>query len=231
MFAIKFIDNIILKDGYLFAEGRMGYPTKVFMRQGCLDKACGIYSLLMLLILHKKINREDLTKETCSRDPPDVKSLKKILLRPLKGIKTNGTTMNELRDMLLKIYDFLIPVNTYVIRNSNNREAEAKTLHSIIKGQLDKGLPVLLGYSTPGHHGHAVVGIGYSICEDVLRLYCLDPGALLPWASVWNNIIDVDLNNDNKEWPDYNYRSEEKINIDEVLLIEDYERMDTALPF
>ena len=72
MFKIKFIDNLVFKDDKLCAEGRMGHPTAVFLRQGQLDGACGVYSLLMLLIFHKRINREDLTTETCRDDPPYV---------------------------------------------------------------------------------------------------------------------------------------------------------------
>ena len=35
----------------------------------------------------------------------------------------------------------------------------------------------------------------------------------------------------NEEWPDYNYKSESKINIDGILLIEENEVKDSSLPF
>lgn len=220
MFKIKFIDNLVFKDDKLCAEGRMGRPTAVFLRQGQLDGACGVYSLLMLLILHKRINREDLTTEICRDDPPYVMRLKKELLNPLQGIRSDGTTISYLRDMLLKVFEDHIPVS---IMGAYNKEkgTDAKNLHSKIKNHLEAGFPVLIGYSKPNASGHAVVCIGYTIFGDILRLYCLDPSFPIPWSSFWNNIIDVNMNNENEDWPDYNHRVESKVNVNEILVIED----------
>jgi hypothetical protein len=220
MFKIKFINNLVFKDDKLCAEGRMGHPTAVFLRQGQLDGACGVYCLLMLLILHKRINREDLTTEICRDDPPYVMRLKKELLNPLQGIISDGTTIGYLRDMLLKVFENHIPVN---IMGSYNKEkvTDAKNLHSKIKNHLDAGFPVLICYSKPNASGHAVVSIGYTICGDSLRLYCLDPSFPIPWSSFWNNIIDVNMNYENEDWSDYNHRVESKVHVYGILVIED----------
>ena len=232
MFQIKFIDNLAFNIGKLCAEGRMGYPTAVFLRQGQLDGAGGVYSLLMLLILHKRINREDLIFETCSNDPPYVKRLKKQILYPIKGLYPKGTSLSELREKLLRVFDNQIHINIYDAFDNENKEEEAKILRSKIKEQLDAGWPVLCRYSQPNIDvGHAVVAIGYTICENFLRLYCLDPSDTIPWFSIWNNIINMKMYCGNEEWPDYNYKSERKINIDEILLIEENEVKDSSLPF
>ena len=103
MHRINIIDNVELGGDGLCAVGRMGYPTKIFIKQGSLDSACGVYSLMMVLIIHKMINREDLTYETCHDDPPYIKRLKKQFLYSLKGIDSRGSTLFELREKLLKV--------------------------------------------------------------------------------------------------------------------------------
>ena len=52
--------NIVLKEGILHTYGREGNVTRVFLRQGNLEGRCAVYSLMMLLILHGILNREDL---------------------------------------------------------------------------------------------------------------------------------------------------------------------------
>lgn len=229
---IHFINNIIYDGEKLCAVGRMGYPTEVFLRQGHLDGACGVYSLLMLLMFHKMISREDLTEETCCSDPPYIKRLKKQFLNPLKGINSKGTTLKLLRDKLLRVLDNQIPVNVYMASYINKDGIDAVILRSIIKKQLDAGYPVLLKYSQPESYiGHAVVAIGYSICEELLRIYCLDPSSAIAWTSIWNNVIDIKFNYDNEDWPDYNHRTEKKVDVNEILLIEEKCIKDSRLPF
>ena len=144
MIRIHFINNIIYNGEKLCAVGRMGYPTEVFLRQGNLDGACGVYSLLMLLMFHKMITREDLTDETCYSDPPYIKRLKKQFLNPLKGINSKGSTLNILRDKLLSVLDNQIPVNVYIASYISKDGIDAVILRSKIKEQLDAGQPVLL---------------------------------------------------------------------------------------
>ena len=232
MFVIKFIDNIVYNGEGVCAVGRMGYPTKVFLRQEVLDGACGVYSLLMLLMFHKMITREDLTEETCRSDPPYIKRLKKQFLNPLKGINSNGSTLIFLRDKLLRVLDNQMPVNVYMASHISKDGIDTMILRSKIKEQLDAGLPVLFRYSRPETDiGHAVVAIGYTICEEVLRLYCLDPSCPIAWYSIWNNVIDVKLKNDNEVWPDYNHRSDSKVDVNGILLIEENNDLDSRLPF
>jgi len=232
MIRIHFINNIIYNGEKLCAVGRMGYPTEVFLRQGHLDGACGVYSLLMLLMFHKMITREDLTEETCYSDPPYIKRLKKQFLNPLKGINSKGSTLNILRDKLLSVLDNQIPVNVYIASYISKDGIDAVILRSKIKEQLDAGQPVLLKYSRQETNiGHAVVAIGYSICEELLRLYCLDPSCTIAWTSIWNNVIDVKFNYDNEDWPDYNHRTERKVDVNEILLIEENSIKDSCLPF
>jgi hypothetical protein len=60
MFTAKFIKNIFLDKECIKAIGRSGKLTRVFAHQGNLDGACGVYSLMMMLIFHKMLDWEDL---------------------------------------------------------------------------------------------------------------------------------------------------------------------------
>lgn len=232
MHRINIIDNVELGGDGLCAVGRMGYPTKIFIKQGSLDSACGVYSLMMVLIIHKMINREDLTYETCHDDPPYIKRLKKQFLYSLKGIDSRGSTLFELREKLLKVFDSQIPANVYMASNINKEGIDTMILRSKIKGQLDAGLPVLLRYNLPNkNNGHAVVSIGYTMKDDMLRLYCLDPSVSLSWSSLWNNVIDVNMNKNDERCSDYNHLTESKVDVNGILLIEENNDLDSPLPF
>ena len=234
MFIIKFIDNLFFRDSNLRAEGREGTTTNVFLRQGQLDRACGIYGLLMLLIIHKRINGNDLTDEIAHDDPQYIKRLKKLFLNPLKGIKSDGTTMSYLRGMLLRIFDDQINVSVFKKLDTG----EDNLLHFRIRNHLDAGYPVLIAYRKPDAFGHVVLVIGYTMLGDIMRLYCLDPSGSAPWFNYWNNMIDIKISDDEEDWPDFNHWTGKKVKVDKILIIEDDKCMelfspfnDTALPF
>ena len=75
MQTINVINNIVLKDGILHAYGREGNVTRVFLRQGNLEGRCAVYSLMMLLILHGILNREDLLRKVSAKAPEYIKKL------------------------------------------------------------------------------------------------------------------------------------------------------------
>ena len=53
---IKFIDNLSFSpDGELVSAGSSYRGSAVFMRQGDLDGACAIYSLMMMLIMNHRV--------------------------------------------------------------------------------------------------------------------------------------------------------------------------------
>ena len=68
MFTAKFIKNIFLDVKGIKAIGRSGQLTKVFAQQGTLDGACGIYSLMMMLIFHKLLDWDDLIESERAKD-------------------------------------------------------------------------------------------------------------------------------------------------------------------
>ena len=228
MQTIIVIDNMVLKDGSLYAVGRDEEETMVFLKQGiiegrhgakcgvkCVGK-CAVYSLMMMLIFHKRINREDLLDKYSFGAPPYIKELKKQLLYRTK----RGYTMRSLRDKLLLSFNNHIPVDVFSIRNYT--EDDLRKLHLMIKEQLDAGWPVQIGFSFPeGKVGHSVVAVGYTICGKTLRLFCLDYAFDLAFDSMWNNIIDINIDYDNLFKLDFNHNVNVEIYVESILLIKD----------
>ena len=228
MQTIIVIDNMVLKDGSLYAVGRDEEETMVFLKQGiiegrhgakcgvkCVGK-CAVYSLMMMLIFHKRINREDLLDKYSFGAPPYIKELKKQLLYRTK----RGYTMRSLRDKLLLSFNNHIPVDVFSIRNYT--EDDLRKLHLMIKEQLDAGWPVQIGFSFPeGKVGHSVVAVGYTICGKTLRLFCLDYAFDLAFDSMWNNIIDINIDHDNLFKLDFNHNVNVEIYVESILLIKD----------
>ena len=53
MHRINIIDNVELGGDGLCAVGRMGYPTKIFIKQGSLDSACGVVDVNGILLIEE----------------------------------------------------------------------------------------------------------------------------------------------------------------------------------
>ena len=202
MQTINVINNIVLKDGILHAYGREGNVTRVFLRQG---------------------------------------------IKKLKGqfnhCTTRGYSLRELRIKLLRSFNNKIPVDVYVIRNRD--KDNLKKIHDMIMAQIDIGYSVQLvaqidiGYSVQlafwnpkRKYGHSVVAIGYTLFGTTLRLFCLDSACPLPYASIWNNVIDVNIDYDDVDKLDFNHQANEKVLVDAILLIDDWKWQNAAiLPF
>lgn len=216
MAKITIIENIVLKNGILHAVGREEKTTRVFLRQGNLEGRCAVYSLMMLLMFHKRINRDDLLRRVSNKAPECIKKLK----RQFCHSTTRGYSLRELRIKLLLSFNNKIPVDVYVIRNRD--KDNLKKLHHMIKDHLDTGWPLQIGLWNPsGESGHSVVAIGYSMTGNTLRLFCLDSAWPLAYASIWNNIIDVNVDYDDVDKLDFNHQANEKVLVDSILLIDD----------
>lgn len=80
MFIPKFIKNISFDGERLRAIGRSGKETPVFVEQGDLDGSCSIYSLMMMLILHKRLDRKDLIDKERADEDDFVYSIQRMFL-------------------------------------------------------------------------------------------------------------------------------------------------------
>ena len=67
------------------------------MRQGDLDGACAVYSLMMMLVLHQKVNKNDLKNRESSPGYSANKRLQDQFLHGLIGLYRGGYDFQTLR--------------------------------------------------------------------------------------------------------------------------------------
>jgi len=213
----------------------------VHLRQGELDGACVVYSLMMGLIASNSICREDilvsnekikwqsgfghLVKEFFYKIPKSDDYPETLLLR-------NGYTLEQIQDKLYKSYgSFVRSWYASCGRDKQHRKELLKTkdekdsayldkdaLISFIAEEIDKKHPVELGFRFRRGGGHAVLAVGYEKRDgDITAIYCLDPSFEAPSRGKYNNVI-VLRNNGRKEQKDK--VSGRSILIDEVLSFE-----------
>lgn len=224
---INIIYNIFIEKGILHTYGRDGKFTKVFLRQGNLEGRCAVYSLMMLLMFHGILNRDDLLHRVSTKAPEYVKKLK----RQFRYSTTRGYSFRELRSKLMLSFNNKLPVAVGVLKNRDRDNL--KKFHDVIIEQLDKSYPLLIGLWDPQRkEGHSVVVIGYSQFDlATLRLYCLDSACPLPYASLWNNVIDVNTYYDDVDILDYNHMVNKKVLVDSILFINDRDWLDYLIYF
>ena len=229
MTRINIIDNIVIKEGHLRVIDRFGHEKRVFLRQGYLEGECAVYSLLMMLMIHQRIDDNDLILKN-SKVSADVKQLRKIFLYKRKA---RGYDFEELQKKLLKVFDDNISVNIYTSNPFKDEHIDFKDLYLKIKKHIDSGWPVQMAFFIPElRDGHSVVVVGYAEYAKFLRLFCLDPSWGMPYSSFWNNIIDVNYDKSGEEVIDYEHMSERYILVTEILLIdEELDIVDSPLPF
>ena len=230
MFTAKFIDNLYYDGLNIRAKGKSGKLCKVFLKQGQLDGACVIYSLMMMLIFQQKLDREDLREKARYSQDDFAKSIQRQFLNyGLKGGTRRGHKMCDVSKKLNACMNESLS-EYYTCDKRTWHTVSRHELFEKIKTQIDLGKPVMIGSHGEKGPGHAVVAIGYSReYPKKLRLFCLDPSSFVPYMQLWNNVIDVDYLAENDMLIDYDYHFEDKIIVDRILIINDPPQ--PALPF
>ena len=222
MFTPKFIKNLFFKGGELRAIGRSGGSlTRVFARQGNLDGSCAIYSLMMMLIFHKKLDWEDLVDGEQAKENEFVARIQRQFLYGLSGLCLGGHILDELSDKLNQcIGRKQSEVFTTIPGKYNS--VSRQELHLKIRAQLNARNPVMLGFWGATGKGHAVVAIGYQKVRNKLLLFCLDPGRPLPFVQMWNNVIGLDyLSCNDDALTDINHYAEKEVCVKKIMIIND----------
>lgn len=219
MQTINVIDNIYLKNGILYAVGREE-ETKVFLKRSDSFRRCAVCCLMMMLIIHKKINREDLLHRVSSKAPSYIKELKKQFLLSPKRIYS----LVDLQKKLLLSFNNQIRVDVFSLEKFNEEPDlnQIRKLHLMIKEHLDEGWPVQIGISLDGGQTeHSVIAVGYTMFGKKLRLFCLDSACDLQYLSLWNRVIDINMEYDNLYIYCSYYIADEDIPVSSILLIDD----------
>ena len=232
MFTAKFIKNIFLEAESIKAIGRSGKKTRVFAKQGDLDGSCTVYSLMMMLIFHQKLDWEDLIDGERAKDFEFVSRIQHEFLHGLNGLCTSGYKLREISDRVNKCFGSKI-CETYTTEPDTPNTVSRSILQEMIRMYLDDRQPVMIGYSKPSGPGHALVAVAYRReAWNRLRLFCLDPSHGVPFMHPWNTVIDLDFRStDDDDFTDTNYWTEKKVCVNDFLVIIDDLPVESECPF
>ncbi len=227
MHLFTFIRNFYWENG-LFTEGRNRSMNSLFARQGDLDGACAVYSLMMMLMIHKKVNRQELEDRKQAQKATDggwnsYMRLQDQFLSGLIGLYKDGYCFDQLADELRVCFKKKAKAVVTKAYNKRSSSKEKKELTEKIVETIKAGYPVEIGFTYKNKGGHAVVAIGYCKAIDKLRLFCLDPGFEMPETGFWNAIIDMEYDiHGNAVYSDIHYSKYgvREGTVDEILTIE-----------
>ena len=193
---IRFIKDYSWK-GQLIAKGRENGRTPLFVRQGDLDGACAVYSLMMMLMIHRKINRRELEDRKAAQNNTEggynsYMRLQDQFLSGLKGLYKDGYYFRQLANELHSCFKdkATATVNDEAIGKRADSKERQELAQSILR-TIQDGHPIEIGFSRRRGYGHAIVAVGYTTYRTCLRLFCLDPGFDIPKTSFWNSIVDI----------------------------------------
>lgn len=215
----------------------------VHLRQGELDGACTVYSLMMGLIAAGKVSRKDicnldiinavdgrkglgrLVREFFYKIPRTKDDPETILLR-------YGYTLEDIQNKLAHAYGGY--VRTWYAssgRDDDHRKELLKTknekgsaylgkedLLEFIASEIDKNWPVEIAFRFRGG-GHAVLAVGYERKNDILTsIYCLDPAYDAPFDDCYN--VEIKLSKNGRRIQHHMGMARDVV-IDEALSIEE----------
>lgn len=195
MKTLNIIKTLHLNKNGVVAKTKNGRYQTVHLRQGDLDGACTIYSIVMALILLGVLKHRDVSVGAATKDKRTViERLKKQLFEKY-GLHRNGHEFDEIKDILQSSYSRLVSVDDPI-------EGPDNIIIEEIKNQINADKPVIVSYET-SYSAHALVAIGIESEDDkVKKILCLDPGFPSPKFSYWNSIIDLE-----SQKGKYNYRN------------------------
>ena len=222
---ITFVKNLSFSpDGELVSAGSSYRGSAIFMRQGDLDGACAIYSLMMMLIMNHRINRRELVTRDKAPGYTSIKRLQDEFLGDLPGLYKEGFYFNDLSDKLSSSYRKVASAITFTTIPKRKDRISKKELDNKIRETLKAGFPVQVGFTYYKGGGHSVVAIGFQEFHngwDYMRLFCLDPGHELPQQAFWNTILDIRLDYGSRiKYRSHDYSTRRWCDVDEILIIE-----------
>lgn len=206
------------KDGTKFLK--IKDANAVHLRQGELDGACTVYSLMMGLIAAGKVTKDELTdleivnkvdgrsgfgrliREFFYKTPKSGDEPETVLLR-------YGYTLEDIQNKLAHAFSSYV-TSWYASsgRDDKHRKELLKTkgqknspyldkdaLIEFIAEEIDKNRPVEIAFRYRGGGGHALLAVGYKRKEGVVTsLFCLDPSEEAPYDTIYNEEIELRKN-------------------------------------
>lgn len=184
---IKIIDTLELTpDGV-----RLGGTSKVHLRQGELDGACAVYSLMMYLIILRIFTYKQVTEgNNIKRSTSKGRIIRNFLERQDGLIRKGLGFADDIKDGLQFAAKSIVDCN-YIA----SRQETIETL----KRCIDDNKPLMIGVDYNKVDGHALLAIGYETRNDkIKKIFCLDPGSDITPVSYWNAVISIDEHSNTK---------------------------------
>lgn len=183
---IKIISGLKLSRKGVTIKDVDGHWVLLHHRQGDLDGACAVYSLMMALLYEGVISSEDIMIYS-SLDKRTIKGQMLHNFLDNQGLIREGYSFKSLRHELLTYYH---NKDIEVIRR------DPKDQDKIIQGIDDlilENLPVIISVVFDDEGSHAMLAIGTETDAEgyIKKIFCLDPDAESPICSYWNAVIDV----------------------------------------
>ena len=161
---IKIIDTLELTpDGV-----RLGGTSKVHLRQGELDGACAVYSLMMYLIIlriftYKQVKEGNNIKRSTSKG----RIIRNFLERQDGLIRKGYDFADDIKEGLQFAAKSIV--------NCNYIASRQETIETL-KRCIDDNKPLMIGVDYNKVDGHALLAIGYETRNDkIKKIFCLDP--------------------------------------------------------
>ncbi len=194
---IKIINKVdINEDGLVSTIGYENKNHKIFLRQGDMDAACGLYCTFMSLLICGLISRESITGMAFS-DDKKIKNLWKEFSDYSPLIK-EGTTSKKLSEAINIAFGEKIEFKKK--RLQYNKCPQNKKVLDAIKDEILSDNPIIIGVNWSKDSGHWVIvtGIEYTISNNgnynINKIFILDPLRNEPKLSYWNQMILVSQN-------------------------------------
>ena len=206
MAEIKIINKVSLSQNGLVINGS---KQLAHLRQGELDGACAVYSMMMCLVIEKIIKRNVITDvpHNLRRNTSDGRLVNHFLEK--QGMVVNGYELNVLQGELQSAFKRKVKTKHYNSEDSNITDE--------VVNSLEENHPVEIGFTYIGGKGHAVVVIGYQDGGDKTTFYCLDPGYPMNECQMWNNALIIDRSS-TAMYSCINLREDRKVMIDEAMV-------------
>lgn len=177
---IQTVSNIIMRGGKPPTRN-----TELHRKQGDMDGACAVYSVMMCLLRLGYVKKEDLQVYNLA----DKREKKGKLLYELlenNGLIKNGFGFVELRKEIEKHTRGEIEVQRKAPRKQD-------TIVQLIADLIEEDITPVISVDWKLGGAHALLAVGFeSDDEDMItKILCLDPGADSPEVSSWNCYLEV----------------------------------------
>ena len=158
----------------------------IHLRQGEMDGACAVYSMMMNLLVLKVLTRNQVTnlKTTFKGNTAKGRLFKEFFVT--EGLCRDGFYFSDIKDKLS--HSFAKEVSS-TVRQYETSTSEQTLYIEELKAAIDDDLPLLTAISFKGG-AHAILAIGYEEQSGIIRkVFCLDPGFAIDRTALWNGVI------------------------------------------